>query len=301
MEFRAEDVVGNQDQTPATRSFTVDTVAPDTTIDAGPTGLIAADEATYVFHGTVDDTDKIQCRVDDAAWTDCISPATFADLAEGPHTVAFRAQDAAGNQDQTPVTRSITVDTVAPDTTIDSGPAAGATIATRSTAFAFHGTAGDTARLQCRTDGSAWADCTSPMTLADLADGSHAVEFRAIDAAGNIDASPAARTFLVQVPVVVVPAQPLASTGLVLDAPRKVRAGKKVKLRVQLSGVGTGTVVIRDGRKVVRTVAVKGRATVKLRLKPGKHRLSASYAGSATAKSATSAVRTIVVKRAKKG
>ena len=139
------------------------------------------------------------------------------------------------------------------------------------------------------------------MTLADLADGSHAVEFRAIDAAGNIDASPAARTFLVQVPVVVVPAQPLASTGLVLDAPRKVRAGKKVKLRVQLSGVGTGTVVIRDGRKVVRTVAVKGRATVKLRLKPGKHRLSASYAGSATAKAATSAVRTIVVKRATKG
>jgi hypothetical protein len=115
------------------------------------------------------------------------------------------------------------------------------------------------------------------------------VELRAIDVAGNIDASPAARTFRVQVPLVVVPEQPQASTRLVLDASRKVRAGKKANLRVQLVGVGTGRVVIRDGRKVVRTVKVKGRATVKLRLKPGKHRLSASYAGSATAKPATSA------------
>jgi hypothetical protein len=81
-----------------------------------------------------------------------------------------------------------------------------------------------------------------------------------------------------------------SGTRVVLNAPRRLRACKKAKLRVRLAGVGTGSVVIRDGRKVVRTVTVKGRATVKRRLKPGKHRLSASCAGSATGKPATSAV-----------
>jgi hypothetical protein len=60
----------------------------------------------------------------------------------------------------------------------------------------------------------------------------------------------------------------LASTRVVLNAPRKVRACKKAKLRVRLAGVGTGSVVIRDGRKLVRTVTVKGRATEKRRLRP---------------------------------
>ena len=47
---------------------------------------------------------------------------TTAALADGSHTFEVRATDAAGNIDATPASRSFTVDTAAPQTTIDSGP-----------------------------------------------------------------------------------------------------------------------------------------------------------------------------------
>jgi hypothetical protein len=105
----------NVDRSPATREFSVDLTPPDTTIDSGPSGLIATDEATFAFSGSpAGDTAKVQCRIDSGPFTDCADPVTFQGLAEGPHTVEFRAQDAAGNQDPTPATRSFTVDTTAP-------------------------------------------------------------------------------------------------------------------------------------------------------------------------------------------
>ena len=122
-------------------------------IDSGPT---RADEATYAFHGTAGDTATLQCRLDDAAWADCASPATFEELAEGDHTVAFRAVDAAGNQDQTPASRSFTVDTDAPDTVSRLRPDRGDRVPDEAT-YAFHGTDGDTDKIQCRVDDAAWA------------------------------------------------------------------------------------------------------------------------------------------------
>ena len=119
------------------RAFSVDTVAPDTTIDSGPTGAVAVDAATFEFHGTAADTAKIQCQVDGAAWADCTSPLELTGLDEGDHTVSFRARDAVGNQDQTPATAEFTVDTIAPETVVDSGPT-GAIAADEAT-FEFHG------------------------------------------------------------------------------------------------------------------------------------------------------------------
>lgn len=89
-----------------------DTVAPDTSIDAGPSGSIATNEATFEFSSSdPGDTAKFQCKIDSGAFADCASPKTFSSLSEGPHTVAFRAEDAAGNQDQSPATSTFTVDT----------------------------------------------------------------------------------------------------------------------------------------------------------------------------------------------
>ncbi|WP_134740569.1 carboxypeptidase regulatory-like domain-containing protein [Nocardioides sp. 503] len=299
--FRARDAAGNVDATPAVRTFTVDTGAPETTVDSGPAdgAVLTTASATFGFSGTVGDTAKLQCRLDDGDWAACTSPATFAGLSEGEHTVRFRAQDAAGNADATPAVRRFTVDTVAPDTVVSSGPADGSVLTTRSATFAFAGSAGDTASVQCRVDAQAWAACTSPATFGSLTDGAHTVAFRAVDAAGNVDASPATRTFRVQVPVVVTPPAATA-TQLTMTAPRSVKAGKKVTLKIRLTGVTSGTVVIRDGRKVVRTVVVKGKLVLKLKLKPGKHKLVASYAGSRTTKASASPVRVVVVKRAKR-
>ncbi len=69
-------------------------------------------QATFAFAGNpVSDTAKVQCRIDSEPFVDCSSPKTFSGLADGVHTAAFRAEDAAGNQDPTPATRTFTVDT----------------------------------------------------------------------------------------------------------------------------------------------------------------------------------------------
>ena len=122
-EVRATDAVGNTDPTPATRTFTVDTTPPDTQIDSGPTGTIATDQATFTFAGDpASDTAKVQCRIDSEPFADCTSPKTFTGLTDGPHTAEFRAEDAAGNQDPTPATRTFTVDTTPPTPQSTPGP-----------------------------------------------------------------------------------------------------------------------------------------------------------------------------------
>jgi subtilisin family serine protease len=190
---RATDAVGNTDATPATRSFTVDTQAPDTSMTGGPSGLTA--DATPTFElATTEAGAGFECRVDADAWAACTSPHTTVALADGARTVAARAVDAAGNADATPATRSLTVDSTAPGTTIDSGPVG--TTKSRTPTFAF--SSNDAAAVfECRVDGGDWAACTSPHRTGELADGAHTFAVRAIDAAGNVDASIASRAFAV--------------------------------------------------------------------------------------------------------
>jgi glucose/arabinose dehydrogenase/PKD repeat protein len=88
-------------------------------------------------------------------------------------------------------------DTDPPDTTIGSGPS-GTTTAT-SASFEFSSDeAGST--FECRLDGGTWAACTSPRAYSELAPGQHAFEVRATDPAGNVDSSPASRTWTVEEP-----------------------------------------------------------------------------------------------------
>jgi hypothetical protein len=47
-------------------------------------------------------------------------------------------------------------------------------------------------------DAAAFAACATPKAYSGLANGSHAFRVRAIDRAGNIDGTPAARSFSVQ-------------------------------------------------------------------------------------------------------
>jgi hypothetical protein len=70
-------------------------------------------------------------------------------------------------------------------TTITSGPAAQTDDATPT--FAFTSTVPKT--YECRVEPEPWAPCTSPMTTASLAQGSHTFVVRGTDAAGNTDAA----------------------------------------------------------------------------------------------------------------
>jgi hypothetical protein len=86
--------------------------------------------------------------------------------------------------------------TTVPNTTIDSGPANGSTIADPTPTFSFSSNRRH-ARFECKVDSASYGGCVTPFTTATLAGGSHAFYVRAIDAAGAVDPTPASRTFTV--------------------------------------------------------------------------------------------------------
>ena len=181
--------------------FSVDTGPPSTTITSGPAGLTRDDTPTFEFTST-EPGSTFECRVDSAAFAPCTSPRTTAALADGAHALDVRAIDRAGNVDGSAARRSFTVDTTPPETSITAGPSG--VIFDSTPTFTFE-SAEPGVTFECRVDGAAFAVCTSPHTTAVLAEGAHTFEVRAIDAAGNVDPSPAStfgadavRTFTVR-------------------------------------------------------------------------------------------------------
>jgi Bacterial TSP3 repeat len=205
-DVQAVDAAGNLDSSPASRKWTVDvpppdTSAPDTSLGSGPSGTVASNAASFSFWSSEAGT-SFQCRLDGAAWTGCGSPKEYSGLANGSHTFDVRATDAAGNTDASPASRTWTVnvpppDTTAPETSISAGPSG--TVASASASFSFSSSEAGSS-FQCRLDAGAWASCSSPKAYSGLANGSHTFDVRATDAAGNTDASPASRTWTVNVP-----------------------------------------------------------------------------------------------------
>jgi alpha-tubulin suppressor-like RCC1 family protein len=177
-----------------------DDVPPDTSIDGGPSGTVAVPTADFTFSGTDNvGVTAFECALDGAAWTECTSPAGLSGIADGEHTFAVRAVDAAGNVDDTPAERSWIVDTtvpvVAPQTFLDDGPTAGGSVLLDFATLTFScDQAGCT--FQCRIDGGSWVDCSSPWNLNGLSDGSRAFAVRA-GISGVYDATPASRTWTV--------------------------------------------------------------------------------------------------------
>jgi hypothetical protein len=222
---RATDTAGNTDASPATRSFTVnttptpppaDTTAPDTTISSGPTGT--TNDATPSFTFTSSESGStFQCRVDLGSWTSCTSPRTFAALADGAHTFAVRAIDAAGNIDTSAASRAFTVDTTAPSTTLNSAPMLVVIGPDATVAFSADDAA---AHFECEVDGGAWVPCGSPYAISSLTLGSHTVSVRATDAAGNVESTPASATWTtIAAPTVDPPAPPVVVPPIVTDPP----------------------------------------------------------------------------------
>jgi len=104
-------------------AFTIDSTAPETTVDPDPTGTINTRTARFGFASS-EAGSTFECSLDDADLRKCTPPQEYSDLADGSHTFEVRATDAAGNTDPTPVERSFVVDASVP--TLSCGTADGA-------------------------------------------------------------------------------------------------------------------------------------------------------------------------------
>lgn len=206
---RAKDAAGNVDPTPATWTFTVDRSTPGTAITTPPFLVTADNTPTFEFTSTKSGS-TFECRLDDGVVGACTSPHTIAQLDDGRHSFEVRAKDSIGNVDPEWRLRVFTVDTIAPDTTITSGPSD--TVHDGTPTFAISSSEAG-ATLECRIDAAPFGPCESPHTTPALGDGSHTFQVRATDAAGNTDPTPASRTFTVSLdttaPQTTITSQPL--------------------------------------------------------------------------------------------
>ncbi len=169
-----------------------DTTAPNTTITVKPAALTSSASASFSFTSTEGGT--FMCKLDAAAYAACSSPKAYAGLSAGAHTFQVYAVDAAGNADATPASHTWTVDTTAPNTTITVKPAA--LTSSVSASFSFTSTEGGT--FMCKLDTAAYAACSSPKAYASLSAAKHTFLVYAVDAAGNVDATPASYTWTIQ-------------------------------------------------------------------------------------------------------
>ncbi|WP_245916921.1 DUF7594 domain-containing protein [Nocardioides gansuensis] len=93
-------------------------------------------------------------------------------------------------------------DTVAPETEITAGPPAETDASTAELTFTgADETAGQEGlRFECALHGGPWDPCTSPTRYANLDVGAHVFAVRAVDAAGNLDPTPATYAWAVVAP-----------------------------------------------------------------------------------------------------
>jgi subtilisin-like proprotein convertase family protein len=140
-----QDAAGNLGMS-ATSTFSIDTVAPDTSIGAGPAGTVSSTDAVFEFSST-EANSSFECRLDGGGFAACSSPMSYTGLSDGPHAFEVKATDPAGNTDGSPATRSWTIDTGVPDTTAPmvtlTSPADGS--ATNDTTPTLAGSAGNAA------------------------------------------------------------------------------------------------------------------------------------------------------------
>jgi hypothetical protein len=277
---RGVDQYGNTDATPAEWDWIVDTGPPDTTITSGPAPAARTALSGATFGFTSEPGSHFECKLDSGPFVACSGPGNFhsvSSLGDGTHVFSVRAIDAVGNVDATPATRTWSVDTLAPETAITSGPPEGGTLYATAAAVTFASEPG--ASFECRLDAAAFGACSDrgSHSVAGLTPGPHSIQVRAVDDVGNIDASPATRSFTVALPAVSVSKATMSvrwrrSTlqRAVLHLKGSLSGGSPGRLRIGLNG-RTVTTAVGPGAFVA---SVPLPATVRARTLPGANTLT---------------------------
>jgi gliding motility-associated-like protein len=254
IKVRAVDQASNFDATPAEYTWTVDTQAPGAPIVLAPeedallnknkptiSGTAETGAIIKVFEGSTQI--GVATAAANGSWSFVVGTA----LTDGDHKLTAKATDAAGNISASSAIRSFTIDTKTPETTIVSGPPA----TTSSKAAEFNFTSNESGvTYEASLDGAAFAIVSNPVTFNNLQDGLHTFSVRAIDAAGNIDASPAAHTWTIDAtppapPVIVAVSEdrgPVNNDKITSDNTLKLTGTSEADATIAITLTGKGTI-----------------------------------------------------------
>jgi hypothetical protein len=200
-EVRAVDWSNNVSSS-ASHSWTVDKTGPTVSItNPKPASFSNDDSPTFTF--TRGDAVSVQCSRDSLPFGPCTTSTSqsYMDLSDGSHTFSVRGFDSLGNVGNTAF-HAWTIDTVAPETTLDPnvGPAPNSTTQNNDPVFEF--SSEPNATFECNLTGpgmtsNTFTACPSPKSYTNLKDGSYTFKVRAKDRATNVDGSPAERTWTI--------------------------------------------------------------------------------------------------------
>jgi hypothetical protein len=201
----ATDIAGNVSPVSATVTFTVDLTAPAAPTLTSPMNGALLNVATPTLGGTAEASSTVTVKVDGATVCTATASASGAfscvpttPLADGAHQATATAKDAAGNTSATSAPVSFSIDATPPDTTITSKPPA----QTHASSADFTFTSNESgATFECSLDGASFTACPASATFVGLSGGSHTLDVRAKDAAGNVDPTPAEWTWTVLAPI----------------------------------------------------------------------------------------------------
>ena len=180
---RATDRAGKQSST-ASRAWAIEGTI-DLSITAGPAPGSAINDATPRFaFSSPDSGASFQCRIEGDPFVPCTSPFTASTLTDGDHRFTVRATNTA--QNVAVVSRDFTVDTIAPEVTVSSGPANGAATNDTTPTFRFSSTEAGSS-FECRYEDGDFSPCSGARfdTASPLPDGEHLFSVRPTDAAKN--------------------------------------------------------------------------------------------------------------------
>jgi hypothetical protein len=234
---------------------------PSVQVTAGPQGPTNDRTPTFEFSAT--DAATVECSIDTGTpdFGPCSGASSHAPalgLADAPYTFRVRGTNI-GGQDTS--TRAFSVDATGPDTAIDTGPAG--TIDQNHATFFFSASEVG-ASFRCSLDGGAFVACNSPKQYLELAEGSHTVAVGAVDALGNMDSTPASRTFEVDAV-----ADPPPETFI---AKVKVNATRR-KAKVEFGGTGGSGSLSFECKLDSQAFAPCTSPFKTRKLKPGRHRV----------------------------
>ncbi len=199
------DSVGNE-AAPISHTWTVDLTAPAALFAEGTLPPLISNNREQAFTVTGSGVTVYRYRLDSDPWSEniyissnVISPGADR-LTEGEHTIKIIGGDAAGNwqstDEATSYTWTIDVTPPAEELVLSNLPAS----PTSSDAAAITVSGADSTGYQYRLDSGQWqtvAGIETVLALAGLGEGSHLIEVRGIDAAGNAQETPVQYTWKV--------------------------------------------------------------------------------------------------------